>query len=124
MFVKVMMSWSADLAMVSTDIAVRRTSRSSVYPYEPHRAFGLASWKVCFTPQVEYWHELSGGYAGRRPITAEQRRPPLNWPPVPDFDIEEDEIVRVRIPASALKNATHDIASQRSSVRSRLAPLM
>jgi len=25
-------------------------------------------------PQVEYWHELSGGYAGRRPITAEQRR--------------------------------------------------
>ena len=24
-------------------------------------------------PEVAYWHELSGGYAGRHPITAEQR---------------------------------------------------
>ena len=25
-------------------------------------------------PKVAYWHEVSGGYAGRRPITAEQRQ--------------------------------------------------
>jgi hypothetical protein len=33
----------------------------------------------------------------------------ITLPPVPDFDIEEDEIVRVRVPASVLVNATHDI---------------
>jgi hypothetical protein len=33
----------------------------------------------------------------------------ITLPPVPDFDIEEDEIIRLRIPASVLVNATQDI---------------
>ena len=33
----------------------------------------------------------------------------INFPPVPDFDIEEDEIVRVPIPPAMLKNATPGI---------------
>jgi hypothetical protein len=41
----------------------------------------------------------------------------ITLPPVPDFDIEEDEVVRVRIPASALVGANHDIDAGTFTIR-------
>jgi hypothetical protein len=41
----------------------------------------------------------------------------ITLPAAPDFDIDEDEIVRVRIPASALMNATRDIDGGTITIR-------
>jgi hypothetical protein len=41
----------------------------------------------------------------------------ITLPPVPDFDIEEDEVVRVRVPASALVNATRDIDAETFTIK-------